>query len=199
MALALAEQAGLEPQLALKLGPFSCFCLCVERGSLDAGAQLALAQVRGEVGGQRRSKGSLGSDLEEGYDYWPPAPVQDYASDEPLLEAGCCSQFPGHGIYENGAMDFKENGKDKRILAKDEYVNVMALCTFAIPVKDVSGRLGLLSGCFLAVLAYRYIVNEILPRKSYLTAADMYISFACLFQIGICAQTVVFGILRPGA
>jgi len=72
----------------------------------------------------------------------------------------------------------------------------MALCTFAIPVKDVSGRLGLLSGCFLAVLAYRYIVNEILPRKSYLTAADMYISFACLFQIGICAQTVVFGILR---
>ena len=29
----------------LRLGPFSCFCLCVERGSLDAGAQLALAQA----------------------------------------------------------------------------------------------------------------------------------------------------------
>lgn len=28
-----------------RLGPFSCFCLCVERGSLDAGAQLALAQA----------------------------------------------------------------------------------------------------------------------------------------------------------
>jgi hypothetical protein len=28
-----------------RLGPFSCFCLCVERGPLDAGAQLALAQA----------------------------------------------------------------------------------------------------------------------------------------------------------
>ncbi|CAK9028070.1 unnamed protein product [Durusdinium trenchii] len=84
MALALAEEAGLEPQLALKLGPFSCFCLCVERGSLDAGAQLALAQagVRGEGGVARRSKGSM-----EEYDYWPPAPVNEEESDEqPLLE-----------------------------------------------------------------------------------------------------------------
>ena len=36
------------------------------------------------------------------------------------------------------------------------------------------------SSCFLAVLAYRYIINEILPRKAYLTAADKYITFACV-------------------
>lgn len=61
----------MEPQLALKLGPFSCFCLCVERGSLDAGAQLALAQagVRGEG---VRSELAL-----QEFDYWPPAPVQE--------------------------------------------------------------------------------------------------------------------------
>eukprot|EP00913_Durusdinium_trenchii_P003087 g2852.t1 len=76
--LSTKPSAGLEPQLALKLGPFSCFCLCVERGSLDAGAQLALAQagVRGEGGVARRSKGSM-----EEYDYWPPAPVNE---EEPM-------------------------------------------------------------------------------------------------------------------
>eukprot|EP00435_Cladocopium_sp_Y103_P018150 s865_g4.t1 len=80
MALALAEEAGLEPQLACKLGPFSCFCLCVERGSLDAGAQLALAQagVRGE-GVTRRSKGSM-----DEYDFWPAAPPE--SDEQPLLE-----------------------------------------------------------------------------------------------------------------
>ena len=82
MALALAEEVGLEPQLACKLGPFSCFCLCVERGSLDAGAQLALAQagVRGE-GVVRRSKGSM-----DDYDFWPAAPPVQEESEQPLLE-----------------------------------------------------------------------------------------------------------------
>eukprot|EP00438_Fugacium_kawagutii_P016091 Skav230957 [mRNA] locus=scaffold3010:264752:265979:- [translate_table: standard] len=41
------------------------------------------------------------------------------------------------------------------------------------------------SSCFLAVLAYRYIINEILPKKAYLTAADK-------FLIAICVQTVAF-------
>lgn len=77
-------------------------------------------------------------------------------------------------------------------------VNVMALCTFAIPLDDASGRLGLVSSCFLAVLAYRYIINEILPRKAYLTAADKYITFACMFLIVICLETVVATLWRSG-
>mmetsp|Transcript_134115 Transcript_134115/g.189497 ORF Transcript_134115/g.189497 Transcript_134115/m.189497 type:complete len:116 (-) Transcript_134115:44-391(-) len=90
MALALAEQAGVEPQLAMKLGPFSCFCLCVERGSLDAGAAMLLAQagVRGEMEGNHGGLDPADADAEEfnHYDYYPPAPVQDDASDqEPLL------------------------------------------------------------------------------------------------------------------
>ncbi|CAK9045462.1 unnamed protein product, partial [Durusdinium trenchii] len=77
-------------------------------------------------------------------------------------------------------------------------VNLMGLCAFAIPLHDASGRLSLVSSCFLAVLAYRYIINEILPRKAYLTAADKYITFACMFLIVICLQTVVFVIWRRG-
>ncbi|CAK9080176.1 unnamed protein product [Durusdinium trenchii] len=52
----------------------------------------------------------------------------------------------------------------------------------------------LVSTCFLAVLSYRYIINEILPRKEYLTAADWYIMFACMFLILICLQTMAFAV-----
>mmetsp|Transcript_56605 Transcript_56605/g.106214 ORF Transcript_56605/g.106214 Transcript_56605/m.106214 type:complete len:118 (+) Transcript_56605:54-407(+) len=82
MALALAEQAGVEPQLAMKLGPFSCFCLCVERGTIDAGAALLLAQagVQGEAEGTRHG-GPDSADLDDqafnDYDYYPPVPFQE--------------------------------------------------------------------------------------------------------------------------
>ena len=74
-------------------------------------------------------------------------------------------------------------------------VNIISLCTFSIPLEDVSGRLGHLSTCFLAVLAYRYVIDDSLPRKEYLTAADAYIIFACSFQVIICLQTVLLGFL----
>ncbi|CAE7860321.1 GLRA1 [Symbiodinium necroappetens] len=70
-------------------------------------------------------------------------------------------------------------------------VNIISLCTFSIHLEDVSGRLGHLSTCFLAVLAYRYVIDDTLPRKEYLTAADGYIIFACSFQVLICIQTVL--------
>eukprot|EP00435_Cladocopium_sp_Y103_P072315 s204_g39.t2 len=86
-------------------------------------------------------------------------------------------------------LDRKGDYYFNNILMMVFLVNVMALCTFVIPLEDTSGRLGLVSSCFLAVLAYRYIINEILPRKAYLTAADKYITFACVFLILICVQT----------
>ena len=75
-------------------------------------------------------------------------------------------------------------------------VNIISLCTFSIPLDDVSGRLGHLSTCFLAVLAYRYVIDDTLPRKEYLTAADSYIIFACSFQVLICIQTVLLGFIN---
>ena len=74
-------------------------------------------------------------------------------------------------------------------------VNIISLCAFSIPLADVSGRLGHLSTSFLAVLAYRYVIDGALPRKEYLTAADVYIIFACSFQVVICVETVVLGLL----
>lgn len=88
-------------------------------------------------------------------------------------------------------LDRKGDYYFNNILMMVFLVNVMALCAFVIPLEDASGRLGLVSSCFLAVLAYRYIINEILPRKAYLTAADKYITFACVFLILICVQTVI--------
>mmetsp|Transcript_68897 Transcript_68897/g.161994 ORF Transcript_68897/g.161994 Transcript_68897/m.161994 type:complete len:356 (+) Transcript_68897:71-1138(+) len=49
------------------------------------------------------------------------------------------------------------------------FVNVISLACFCIPLEHPSGRLGFLSTCFLAVLAYRYIVNDSLPKKTYMT------------------------------
>ncbi|CAE7270927.1 Glra2, partial [Symbiodinium pilosum] len=72
-------------------------------------------------------------------------------------------------------------------------VNIISLCAFFIPLDDTSGRLGHLSTCFLAVLAYRYVIGDSLPRKQYLTAADIYIIFACSFQVIICLETVWVG------
>ena len=74
-------------------------------------------------------------------------------------------------------------------------VNIISLCAFSIPLHDVSGRLGHLSTSFLAVLAYRYVIDDTLPRKEYLTASDLYIIFACSFQVVICIETVVLGLL----
>ncbi|CAE7235859.1 GLRB [Symbiodinium sp. CCMP2592] len=71
-------------------------------------------------------------------------------------------------------------------------VNILSLCVFAISLEDVSGRLRHLSRCFLAVLAYRYVIDGTLPRKEYLTGADAYIVFACSFQALLVIETVVF-------
>ncbi|CAE7494144.1 Glra2, partial [Symbiodinium pilosum] len=74
-------------------------------------------------------------------------------------------------------------------------VNIISLCAFSIPLTDASGRLGHVSTSFLAVLAYRYVIDESLPRKEYLTAADVYIIFACSFQVVICIETVILSLL----
>ena len=68
-------------------------------------------------------------------------------------------------------------------------INIISLCSFAIRPHYSSGRLSFLITCFLAVVAYRYIVNDSLPRKSYMTSADVYITFACLFQTAQCLWT----------
>ena len=74
----------------------------------------------------------------------------------------------------------------------------------------IAGPSSQVSSCFLAVLAYRYIINEILPRKAYLTAADKYITFACMFLgdsptsvegeggTGVGARGVLYHLLRRG-
>eukprot|EP00441_Pelagodinium_beii_P017666 CAMPEP_0197673124 /NCGR_PEP_ID=MMETSP1338-20131121/80400_1 /TAXON_ID=43686 ORGANISM="Pelagodinium beii, Strain RCC1491" /NCGR_SAMPLE_ID=MMETSP1338 /ASSEMBLY_ACC=CAM_ASM_000754 /LENGTH=112 /DNA_ID=CAMNT_0043253335 /DNA_START=43 /DNA_END=378 /DNA_ORIENTATION=- len=98
MALSLAEEEGLEPQLAMKLGPWSCFCLCVERGTLDAGQSLALTTAavwgtkgRGPTGRQ------YSEDIEANggdYDYFPPAQLQEPSDRRPLLTQGRSESSP---------------------------------------------------------------------------------------------------------
>lgn len=76
------------------------------------------------------------------------------------------------------------------------FLKRLATWFFGMIVRGVDPKLGSpgcpgplagseVSSCFLAVLAYRYIINEILPKKAYLTAADKYITFACMLCGGI--------------
>ncbi|CAE7781555.1 pgdA [Symbiodinium sp. CCMP2592] len=61
-------------------------------------------------------------------------------------------------------------------------VIIVSLCSLMIPLEDISGRLAHLSTCFLAIMAYRYIVGDMLPRKEYLTPADMMSSLPADFK-----------------
>lgn len=70
-------------------------------------------------------------------------------------------------------------------------VIIVSLCTLVIPLADVSGRLAYSSTCFLAVMAYRYTLDAMLPRKDYFTLADKYVIFACGLQVAIVLQTVI--------
>jgi len=70
-------------------------------------------------------------------------------------------------------------------------INSISLCSFGVRPSHHSGRLSFLSTCFLAVLAYRYIVNDSLPKKSYMTYADQYIIFGCLIQTALCVWTFI--------
>ncbi|CAE7781571.1 Glra2 [Symbiodinium sp. CCMP2592] len=73
-------------------------------------------------------------------------------------------------------------------------VSIFSLCTFCIPLDDVSGRLKHLSTCLLAVFACMYVINDRLPRKRYFTGADAYIIFACSFQVLLVLETLCFQI-----
>uniref|UniRef100_A0A7S2ME05 Neurotransmitter-gated ion-channel ligand-binding domain-containing protein n=1 Tax=Alexandrium andersonii TaxID=327968 RepID=A0A7S2ME05_9DINO len=68
-------------------------------------------------------------------------------------------------------------------------VTLLSCGVNAIPADAGGERLGLLSTCVLAVLAYRYIVNELIPKKPYLTRADKYIVFTVLFMIVLAIQS----------
>ena len=70
-------------------------------------------------------------------------------------------------------------------------VIIVSLCSLMIPFEDISGRLSHLSTCFLAIMAYRYIFGDMLPRKEYLTPADKYVIFACGLQVVIVVETVL--------
>ena len=75
------------------------------------------------------------------------------------------------------------------ILLMVSLVNAISLCAFALKVDDAGSRLGYLSTCFLAVLAYRYIINDSLPKKSYMTAAGWFITLASFYQTWLCFET----------
>ncbi|CAE7781601.1 Glra2 [Symbiodinium sp. CCMP2592] len=70
-------------------------------------------------------------------------------------------------------------------------VIIVSLCSLTIPLEDISGRLAHLSTCFLAIMAYRYVVGDVLPRKEYLTPADKYVIFACGLQVVIVVETIL--------
>ena len=70
-------------------------------------------------------------------------------------------------------------------------VNLVSLCGLRISLSHLSGRLGHLITCFLAVLAYRYVIDDKLPQKQYMTAADWYILSACVFLVLLCIETVI--------
>ena len=75
-------------------------------------------------------------------------------------------------------------------------VIIVSLCTLVIPLADVSGRLAYSSTCFLAVMAYRYTLDAMLPRKDYFTLADKYVDFCLWPSSGDCAangDTTVHG------
>eukprot|EP00408_Alexandrium_pacificum_P016671 CAMPEP_0171181570 /NCGR_PEP_ID=MMETSP0790-20130122/14325_1 /TAXON_ID=2925 /ORGANISM="Alexandrium catenella, Strain OF101" /LENGTH=377 /DNA_ID=CAMNT_0011646507 /DNA_START=109 /DNA_END=1239 /DNA_ORIENTATION=+ len=72
----------------------------------------------------------------------------------------------------------------------------MCCLTFAIPIKDVSGRMGLISTCVLAVLAYRFVVNELIPKKPDLTKADWYIIGTVFWMIIAGLESAVSAYIR---
>lgn len=74
-------------------------------------------------------------------------------------------------------------------------VNVIALTAFAVPIGEVGDRLSLLSTTLVAVTAYQTVINENIPRKTYLTICDKYIIFAVVYQVLMALETVAFNIL----
>ncbi|CAE8629223.1 unnamed protein product [Polarella glacialis] len=96
-----AEQVGLEPQLGLKLGPFSCFCLWVDKGSADASAA-AFA-----LGGDR-TQGAR--DHYEDFDFYPAALIQD----EALNTSGQLQAVGGPTSHTSTSMSSKPPMFDER-------------------------------------------------------------------------------------
>eukprot|EP00435_Cladocopium_sp_Y103_P039457 s1014_g10.t1 len=74
-------------------------------------------------------------------------------------------------------------------------VNVIALTAFAVPIGDIGDRLSLLSTTLVAVTAYQTVINENIPRKTYLTFCDKYIIFAVVYQVLMAVETVALSIL----
>ena len=77
------------------------------------------------------------------------------------------------------------------VLLMVSLVTAISLCAFALRLDHPGSRLGYLSTCFLAVLAYRYVINDSLPKKSYMTAADKFITQASFYQTWLCVETTI--------
>lgn len=74
-------------------------------------------------------------------------------------------------------------------------VNVIALSAFAVGIGDIGDRLSLLSTTLVAVTAYQTVINENIPRKTYLTVCDKYIIFAVVYQVLMAVETVALSLI----
>lgn len=74
-------------------------------------------------------------------------------------------------------------------------VNVIALSAFAVPIGDIGDRLSLLSTTLVAVTAYQTVINENIPRKTYLTVCDKYVIFAVVYQVLMAVETVALSMI----
>jgi len=69
-------------------------------------------------------------------------------------------------------------------------VNCLGLCAYGTLPRKLGDFLGILSACFLAVLAQRYVLNEELPRKKMMSLADWYLAATAVFQVIMCIVLV---------
>ncbi|CAE7833743.1 gab-1 [Symbiodinium sp. CCMP2592] len=112
-----------------------------------------------------------------------------------LLYVRYCDKHYAYGIQRSCATILIHLQRDgsyyfHSVLLMAFMVNLVSLCGLRISLSHLSGRLGHLITCFLAVLAYRYVIDDKLPQKQYMTAADWYILSPCVFLVLLCIETV---------
>ena len=79
----------------------------------------------------------------------------------------------------------------KKILFTCGLINIMSWTVFFLDPADVGDRIGISSTIALTVIAFNSIVNESLPRISYMTKMDIYLTFMFTSVVLTALESVV--------
>lgn len=61
---------------------------------------------------------------------------------------------------------------------------------------SLDGQLGFLGGLYLAVVAYLYVISDMLPKLSHMTILDYYAYFNMFFLAVLIVECIVLNILK---